>query len=54
LAAKSEPVGTRGRSFGLMPTLDISRAAQSAIDRIEKRCGANTPGCRVAAPGNAG
>jgi HEAT repeat protein len=45
LAAKSEPVGTRGRGFGLMPTLDISRAAQSAIDRIEKRCGAHT--CQI-------
>jgi hypothetical protein len=28
-----------------MPTLDISRAAQSAIERIEKRCGAHT--CQI-------
>jgi len=37
LAAKSEPLGTRGRGFGLMPALDISRAAQNAIERIQKR-----------------
>ena len=37
MAAKSDPVGTRGRGFGLMPALDISRAARSAIDGIEKR-----------------
>jgi len=37
LAAKSEPVGARGRGFGLMPALDISRAAKSAIEGIEKR-----------------
>lgn len=37
LAAKSEWLGTRGRGFGLMPALDISRAAKNAIDRIEKR-----------------
>jgi HEAT repeat protein len=37
LAAKSQPVGTRGRGFGLLPALDISRAAQSAIEGIEKR-----------------
>jgi len=37
MAAKSEPVGTRGRGFGLMPALDISRAAQSAIEGIQKR-----------------
>jgi len=37
LAAKSEPLGTRGRGFGLMPALDISRAAKSAIEGIQKR-----------------
>jgi len=37
LAAKSEPLGIRGRGFGLMPTLDISRAAKNAIEGIEKR-----------------
>jgi HEAT repeat protein len=37
LAAKSQPLGVRGRGFGLMPALDISRAAQNAIDRIQKR-----------------
>jgi HEAT repeat protein len=37
LAAKSEPVGTRGRGFGLMPALDISRAARNAIEVLEKR-----------------
>jgi len=37
LAAKSEPLGVRGRGFGLMPALDISRAAQSAIASIQKR-----------------
>jgi HEAT repeat protein len=37
MAAKSETVGTRGRGFGLMPALDISRAAKNAIGGIEKR-----------------
>ena len=37
MAAKSEPVGTRGRGFGLMPALDVSRAAKNAIDCIQKR-----------------
>jgi HEAT repeat protein len=37
LAAKSQPLGTRGRGFGLMPALDISRAAKNAIEAIEKR-----------------
>jgi HEAT repeat protein len=37
LAAKSDPVGTRGRGFGLMPALDVSRAAKNAILGIEKR-----------------
>jgi HEAT repeat protein len=37
LAAKSETVGTRGRGFGLMPALDVSRAAKNAIESIQKR-----------------
>lgn len=37
LAAKSEPLGAHGRGFGLMPALDISRAARSAIESIQKR-----------------
>jgi HEAT repeat protein len=37
MAAKSEPMGTRGRGFGLMPALDISVAARSAIAGIQKR-----------------
>ena len=40
LAAKSQPLGTRGRGFGLMPALDISRAARKAIEVIEKRLAA--------------
>jgi len=37
LAAKSEPLGIRGRGFGLMPALDVSRAAKNALEAIEKR-----------------
>jgi HEAT repeat protein len=37
LAAKSETVGIRGRGFGLMPALDVSRAAKNAIESIQKR-----------------
>ena len=37
LAAKSVPLGTRGRGFGLMPALDVSRAAKNAIECIQKR-----------------
>lgn len=37
MAAKSEPVGTRGRGFGLMPALDVARAAKVAIANIQKR-----------------
>jgi len=54
LAAKSEPVGTAGRGFGLMPALDISRAAKSAIDRIQMRCAAGATRCPTAKLGNAG
>jgi HEAT repeat protein len=37
MAAKSQPVSVRGRGFGLMPAVDLSRVARSAIDAIEKR-----------------
>jgi|HubBroStandDraft_1064217.scaffolds.fasta_scaffold03118_3 hypothetical protein len=42
LAAKSEPLGTRGRGFGLMPALDISRAARNAMEAVEKRVNRGT------------
>ena len=42
LAAKSEPLGTR-RGFGLMPALDISRAASNALAVIQKRITAPVP-----------
>lgn len=44
LAAKSLPVGTAGRGFGLMPALDVSRAAKNAIETIEKRYGPRSTG----------
>jgi hypothetical protein len=37
MAAQSQPVGARGRGFGLMPVVDLSRVAKSAIAEIEKR-----------------
>ena len=37
LAAKAEQVAPNGRGFGLMPALDLSRAAQNAIRQIESR-----------------
>lgn len=37
LAAKAERVTTAGRGFGLVPPLDLSRAAQNAIRQIESR-----------------
>lgn len=43
LAAKSEPIGTRGRGFGLMPALDTSRAAKNAIEVLEKRQAGGRP-----------
>jgi len=36
MAAQSQPLGTR-RGFGLMPALDISRAASNALEVIQKR-----------------
>jgi len=37
LAAKAETAAPAGRGFGLVPALDLSRAAQNAIRQIEKR-----------------
>ena len=37
LAAKGETLGVRGRGFGLMPALDVSRAAKTAIEMIERK-----------------
>src|SRR5258708_11515585 len=37
LAAKAENATAGGRGFGLMPALDLSRAAQNAIHQIEQR-----------------
>jgi len=37
LAAKAENATPGGRGFGLMPALDLSRAAQNAIRQIEQR-----------------
>lgn len=36
LAAHSDPLYSRGRGFGFMPPIDVARAAQAAIGRIEK------------------
>jgi hypothetical protein len=37
MAAKSQPVSAGARGFGLMPVVDLSRVAKSAITEIEKR-----------------
>lgn len=37
LAARSEPLGAPARGFGLLPALDVARAAQTAIQAIENR-----------------
>jgi HEAT repeats len=37
IAAKSEPLGAPGRGFGLLPALDLARAAKNAIAGIESR-----------------
>ena len=37
LAAKAENATPGGRGFGLMPALDLSRAAQNAMHQIEER-----------------
>jgi hypothetical protein len=37
MAAKSEPVASRGRGFGFMPVIDLARVAQNAVSEIQKR-----------------
>ena len=37
MAAKSEPIASRGRGFGFMPVIDLARVAQNAAAAIEKR-----------------
>ncbi len=37
IAAHSQPLSNRARGFGLMPSLNLGRAAQNAIRSIEKR-----------------
>jgi HEAT repeat protein len=37
MAQHSEKVSVRGRGFGFMPAIDLARAAQAAIARIEAR-----------------
>jgi hypothetical protein len=37
LAAKAERAAPAGRGFGLVPAIDLSRAAQNAIRQIESR-----------------
>jgi len=37
LAAKAETAASSGRGFGLVPALDLSRAAQNAVRQIEGR-----------------
>jgi HEAT repeat protein len=37
LAAKSDPVYSRGRGFGFMPPIDLGRAAQNAMAKINAR-----------------
>jgi len=39
IAAKSVPLSSHGRGFGLLPSLNLARAAQNAIQAIEKRQG---------------
>jgi HEAT repeat protein len=44
MAAKSQPVSAGARGFGLMPVVDLSRVAKSAIREIEKRAEHQEPG----------
>jgi HEAT repeat protein len=37
IVAKSEPVTSRGRGFGLMPAIDLGRVAKNAIEKIAAR-----------------
>ncbi|HWB96431.1 MAG TPA: HEAT repeat domain-containing protein [Bryobacteraceae bacterium] len=41
IAAKHEKLSTRGRGFGLLPTVDLGRAAENAIAEIQKRASAS-------------
>lgn len=36
-ATETEEMSTRGRGFGFMPAISLSRAAKTAIARIESR-----------------
>lgn len=37
MAAKPEPIASRGRGFGFMPVIDLARVAENAATAIEKR-----------------
>jgi hypothetical protein len=37
MAAKPEPIASRGRGFGFMPVIDLARVAQNTAAAIEKR-----------------
>jgi HEAT repeat protein len=37
LAAHSDPVYNRGRGFGFMPPIDVARAAQTAMEKLDAR-----------------
>ena len=37
MAAKPEPIASRGRGFGFMPVIDLARVAQNAAGAIEMR-----------------
>jgi HEAT repeat protein len=37
IAAKPDPVASRGRGFGFMPVIDLARVAQNAIDKLTAR-----------------
>ena len=36
MAARPEPVASRGRGFGFMPVIDMARVAQNAVNAIER------------------
>jgi HEAT repeat protein len=40
MAARPDPVASRGRGFGFMPVIDLARVAQNAIVTISARMGA--------------
>jgi hypothetical protein len=37
IAAKPDPVASRGRGFGFMPVIDLARVAQNAINKISAK-----------------